>query len=196
MAKKDSKKTGKKDQAAAGAAEAVEAVRSAVERTFAASAEGAKSTRGRAMDVTAAANRIREVLEDRVLKELKGLRSDLEGLAKRVSALEVGPLGGSSATRRPAAKQPSARRAASKRASSAAKRSSSSAAAKPASKTRKSASSAKPASSTARKSASSTARKSASSRAKKPAASRSSTARKPATRRTGSTGSGGGTSGS
>ena len=55
MAKKDSKKSGKKDKAAAGAAEAVEAVRAAVERTFTASAEGAKSTRGRAKDVTAAA---------------------------------------------------------------------------------------------------------------------------------------------
>src|SRR5215218_7099040 len=94
MAKKDSKKSGKK--ATAGAAEAVEAVRAAVERTFTASAEGAKSTRGRAKDVTAAANRIREVLEDRVLEELKGLRGDVEGLARRVSALEVGPLGGSS----------------------------------------------------------------------------------------------------
>src|SRR5215207_3351622 len=98
MAKKDSKKSGKK--AAAGAAEAVEAVRAAVERTFTASAEGAKSTRGRAKDVTAAANRIREVLEDRVLEELKGLRSDVEGLARRVSALEVGPLGGSATGRR------------------------------------------------------------------------------------------------
>src|SRR5918995_5158875 len=97
MAKKDSKKSGKKDKAAAGAAEAVEAVRAAVERTFTASAEGAKSTRGRAKDVTAAANRIREVLEERVLEELKGLRSDVEGLARRVAALEVGPLGGTGA---------------------------------------------------------------------------------------------------
>src|SRR5919109_4703888 len=96
MAKKD-KKSGKKDQAAAGAAEAVEAVRAAVERTFTASAEGARSTRGRAKDVTAAANRIREVLEDRVVEELKGLRAELEGLAKRVQALEVGPLGGRAA---------------------------------------------------------------------------------------------------
>src|SRR5215217_5866015 len=86
MPKKDSKKKGKKDKAAAGAAEAVEAVRAAVERTFTASAEGAKSTGGRAKDVTAAANRIREVLEDRVLEELKGLRGDVEGLARRVSA--------------------------------------------------------------------------------------------------------------
>src|SRR5215208_5860267 len=110
MAKKDpKKKNGKRDQAAAGAAEAVEAVRAAVERTFTASAEGARSTRGRAKDVTAAANRIREVLEDRVVEELKGLRSDIEGLAKRVSALEVGPLGGSSA-RKSAARRPPAGR--------------------------------------------------------------------------------------
>src|SRR5919109_1907501 len=93
MAKKDSKKSGKKDKAAAGAAEAVEAVRAAVERTFSASAEGAKATKGRAKDVTAAANRIREVLEVRVLEELKGLRADVEGLAKRVAALEVAPRG-------------------------------------------------------------------------------------------------------
>src|SRR5215211_2605563 len=97
------KKSSKKDKVTAGAAEAVEAVRAAVERTFTASAEGAKSTRGRAKDVTAAANRIREVLEDRVVEELKGLRSDIEGLAKRVSALEVGPLGGSGPARRTAA---------------------------------------------------------------------------------------------
>src|SRR5829696_1627540 len=108
------KKSSKKDKATAGAAEAVEAVRAAVERTFTASAEGAKSTRGRAKDVTAAANRIREVLEDRVVEELKGLRSDIEGLAKRVSALEVGPLGGASAARGTAtgtstAKKPAAR---------------------------------------------------------------------------------------
>src|SRR5215211_5542113 len=119
MAKKESKKSGKK--AAAGAAEAVEAVRAAVERTFTASAEGARSTRGRAKDVTAAANRIREVLEDRVLEALKGLRSAVDGLAKRVAALEVGPLGGSgprggsaaaprSAAGRPSAKKPAAPR--------------------------------------------------------------------------------------
>src|SRR5215217_8055636 len=111
MAKKDSKKSGKK--ATAGAAEAVEAVRAAVERTFTASAEGAKSTRGRAKDVTAAANRIREVLEDRVVQELKGLRADIEGLAKRVQALEVGPRGGAAtpaSTSRTTARKPAARR--------------------------------------------------------------------------------------
>src|SRR5215213_5060061 len=96
MAKKDSKKKkdGKKDKASAGAVEAVEAVRSAVERTFAATAESAQSLRGPAQElageVAGAANRIREVLEDRVLRELQGLRSDVESLARRVSALEGG----------------------------------------------------------------------------------------------------------
>jgi len=124
MAKKNKKdkKGGKQDKPAAGAVEAVEAVRSAVERTFAATAGGAHSTRGRALniagDVAVAANRIREVLEDRVVGELKGLRSEVEGLARRVSALEVGPRGGRGAAagssargRRPAAaKQTAARR--------------------------------------------------------------------------------------
>src|SRR5215210_5201029 len=97
MAKKDKKdkKSGKKDKASPGAVKAVDAVRSAVERTFAATAEGAQSLRGPAQelagDLAVAANRIREVLEDRVLDELKGLRSDVEGLARRVSALEVNP---------------------------------------------------------------------------------------------------------
>src|SRR6187200_1852147 len=115
MAKKDSKKRSKKDKATAGAAEAVEAVRHAVERTFTASAEGAKSTRGRAKDVTNAANRIRDVLDERVLGELKRLRGDIEGLAKRVTALEDKP-GDTPAPRRPgsgaSARKPFARRGA------------------------------------------------------------------------------------
>ncbi len=127
MAKKESKKSkqsGKKDKAAAGAVEAVEAVRAAVERTFAATAEGAQSLRGSAQDlagdVAVAANRIREVLEDRVLDELKGLRGDIENLGKRVAALEVG---GRSIARKPAAaaskaaaKKPAAKKAAAKKA--------------------------------------------------------------------------------
>src|SRR5918993_20234 len=92
MAKKDSKKkkSGKKDKAPAGAVEAVEAVRSAVERTFTATAGGAQSLRGPAQEfageVAAAANRIREVLEDRVVDELKLLtgRGHLVRLAQGV----------------------------------------------------------------------------------------------------------------
>src|SRR5215207_9878601 len=110
MAKKDTKKKkgGKKDKAPAGAVEAVEAVRSAVERTFTATAEGAQSLRGPAQEFAGAVNRIREVLEDRVVDELRGLRSDLEGLAKRVSDLER-PRAGTATASRSAAKKPAAR---------------------------------------------------------------------------------------
>src|SRR5919107_27578 len=89
MAKKDKKdkKAKKADKQTGGAVEAVEAVRSAVERTFAGTAGAAEKLSG---DIAVAANRIREVLEDRVLDEIKGLRTEVEGLAKRVSALEVG----------------------------------------------------------------------------------------------------------
>src|SRR5215218_3487612 len=138
MAKKDSKKNnGKKDKASAGAVEAVEAVRSAVERTFAATSEGAHSLRGPAQelagDLAVAANRIREVLEDRVLGELKGLRSDVEGLARRVSALEVNPRASapaatatsgaskSTGSRRSPASKPAASRSTTSRGSSASK---------------------------------------------------------------------------
>ena len=97
MPKKDKKdkkkKAGTRDAATAGAVEAVEAVRSAVERTFAATAESAQQLRGPAQEfageVAVAANRIREVLEDRVVDELKHLRVEIEGLARRVQALEV-----------------------------------------------------------------------------------------------------------
>jgi hypothetical protein len=89
MAKKD-KKTKKKDKASGGPADAV---RSAVERTFQATAEGAQTTRLRARDlvdeVTGATQRVREVIDDlRVLEDLKGLRSEIEALSRRVAALE------------------------------------------------------------------------------------------------------------
>src|SRR3954454_13787161 len=91
MAKKD-KKSKMKDKN--GTPDTVEAVRSAVERTFQATAEGAQSTRGRAQelvqDVTAAAQRMREMFEEsRVLEDLKGLRREFELLARRVADLEV-----------------------------------------------------------------------------------------------------------
>src|SRR3954470_12728822 len=93
MAKKDKdKKSKKKDKN--GAPDTVEAVRSAVERTFQATAEGAQASRGRAQDlvqdVTAAAQRVREMFEEsRVLDDLKGLRREVELLARRVADLEV-----------------------------------------------------------------------------------------------------------
>ena len=113
--KKDKKQAGSADAATAGAVEAVEAVRSAVERTFAATAESAQQLAGPAQqfagEVAVAANRIREVLEDRVLDELKHLRTELEGLARRVQALEVTP----EPPRRRRAKPATRRRAAAKK---------------------------------------------------------------------------------
>src|SRR3954466_15636319 len=96
MAKKDKKKD-KKD-AKAAEPDAVAALRSAFERTFNASAEGAQATRERTREIVdeiaAAAGRVRHTLEDmRVLDEVKKLRSEVEALATRVSSLEL-PRGG------------------------------------------------------------------------------------------------------
>jgi hypothetical protein len=91
MAKKDKKK---KDRQGSGAADAVEAVRSAVERTFQATTEGAvgtqKRTRELVDEVAHVAARIRETIEDlRLLEDVRGLRGEIEALARRVAALEA-----------------------------------------------------------------------------------------------------------
>jgi len=115
MAKKDKKKKDK--QKGSDAADAVEAVRSAVERTFQATSEGAattsKRTRNLVDEVAAAASRIRETIEDlKVVEDVKGMRSEIEGLARRVAALEVR----SKAPSRPApAKRTPAKRTTAKR---------------------------------------------------------------------------------
>ena len=93
MAKKDKKKAKKKDNPGA---DAVGAVRTAVERTFQATADSAQSTRTRAQDlvdeVAGAAGRLREMIEQvGVLEDLKGLRGEVESLARRVAALETSP---------------------------------------------------------------------------------------------------------
>ena len=117
MAKKN-----KKDKKSSDAAEAVEAVRSAVERTFQATTEGAagtqKRTRALVDEVTHAVTRIRETIEDlRVLEDVRGLRREIESLARRVAMLE-GRLGGkTSPPSRPAPAKPASRPA--KRASTA-----------------------------------------------------------------------------
>jgi polyhydroxyalkanoate synthesis regulator phasin len=90
MAKKDKKKN---KQKGSDAAEAVEAVRSAVERTFQATSEGAgatqKRTRALVDEIAHAAARVRETIEDlRVLEDVRGLRAEVEALARRVTALE------------------------------------------------------------------------------------------------------------
>ena len=101
MAKKDKKKS-KKDNKPA---EAVGAVRTAVERTFQATADSAQSTRTRAQDlvdeVAGAASRVREMIEDiNVLEDLKRLRAEVETLRTRVAALEDKPA--SAPARKPA----------------------------------------------------------------------------------------------
>jgi polyhydroxyalkanoate synthesis regulator phasin len=106
MAKKDKKKS-KKD---IKPAEAVGAVRTAVERTFQATADSAQSTRTRAQDlvdeVAGAASRVREMIEDiNVLEDLKRLRNEVETLTRRVAALEDKP----APARKPAATRSRAR---------------------------------------------------------------------------------------
>jgi polyhydroxyalkanoate synthesis regulator phasin len=92
MAKRDKKKS-KKDNKPA---DPVGAVRTAVERTFQATADSAQSTRTRAQDlvdeVAGAASRVREMIEDiNVLEDLKRLRNEVETLTRRVAALEDKP---------------------------------------------------------------------------------------------------------
>jgi hypothetical protein len=110
MAKKDKKKGKKKDKPGA---DAVGAVRTAVERTFQATADSAQSTRTRAQDlvddVTGAAVRVREVIEQ--LSVLEDLKKQVDTLQKRVAALE------SSGASKPASRSTS-RRSTSSRAKS------------------------------------------------------------------------------
>src|SRR5688572_6322065 len=110
MAKKD-KKNSKKDKGREPA-DVVDAVRGAVERTFQATAGGTEGARdrGRSLldDVASAAQRIRESFDDlRVLEDVRGLRSEIEALSKRVAELEkkqaAAPAAAPAATAKPAA---------------------------------------------------------------------------------------------
>ena len=124
MAKKDKKKSKKKDTPGA---DAVGAVRTAVERTFQATADSAQSTRTRAQDlvdeVAHAAARVREMIEQiGVLEDLKRLRAEVESLARRVAALETASkpaarkaTASKPATRKPAARKPAARKRAARK---------------------------------------------------------------------------------
>jgi hypothetical protein len=116
MAKKDKKK-----KADTAGDDPIAAARSAIERAFSASAEGAQATRERTREIVdeiaAAAGRVRHTLEDmRVLDEVKRLRTEVEALAARVGKLEVRPAA-STATKRPAAakRKPAVKRSAAKR---------------------------------------------------------------------------------
>ena len=114
MAKKD-KKNSKKDTGREPA-DVVDAVRGAVERTFQATAGGTEGARdrGRSLldDVAGAAQRIRESFDDlRVLEDVRGLRSEIEALSKRVAELEKKQAAGPAASPAAAAKPAPARRA-------------------------------------------------------------------------------------
>ena len=88
MAKKDKKKSKKKDNPGT---DAVGAVRTAVERTFHATADQAQSTRTRAQDlvdeVAGAAGRLREMVDQ--LGVLEDIKKQVEALSNRVAALEA-----------------------------------------------------------------------------------------------------------
>ena len=107
MAKKDKKKSKKKDNSGA---DAVGAVRTAVERTFHATAEGAQSTRTRAQDlvdeVAGAAGRLREMVEQ--LGVLEDIKKQVDALSSRVAALER--VGGSAKPAATTSRKPAASR--------------------------------------------------------------------------------------
>jgi hypothetical protein len=139
MAKKDKKKSKKKDNPGA---DAVGAVRTAVERTFQATADSAQSTRTRAQDlvdeVAGAAGRLREMIEQ--MGVLEDLKKQVDALSSRVAALEKGtgakPASSRRSTasraksgtkaRKPAAKKAAARKPAASRAKASTSRSTSS----------------------------------------------------------------------
>jgi hypothetical protein len=179
MAKRDGKKKDKKD----AQQDAADMIRSGIERAIALSAEGAQATRERTREVvdeiTAAAGRVRQSLEDmRVLDEVKRLRTEVEALASRVASLEAP---GRRSASKPAASKPAATKTTTRsRAKSTSSRSRKTTARK--STARKSTAAKKPAArrSTAKKS---TARRSA---AKKPAAAKPAAAKPAASKDTGS----------
>ena len=92
---KDKSKNGKKKKGDErdAARDAVDAIRSAFEGAIAMTAGSAQETRERAQglldEIGAAAGRVRQTIEDvNLLEELRGLRGDLEKLARRVGDLE------------------------------------------------------------------------------------------------------------
>jgi polyhydroxyalkanoate synthesis regulator phasin len=102
----------KKDKKPAGRGDAV---RSAVDQAFQATADQAETARGRAQDIVdelaQAAGRVREVLDELrppTTDELKTLRQSIDSLEKRVAALEAEPKPAAArstpARRKPAAK--------------------------------------------------------------------------------------------
>jgi hypothetical protein len=106
MAKKEKKGKKERDEAAhedagrtggpSSPLEALDAVRSAIERTLSGAGGSAQATReragGLASDLAGAALRVREMIDDlRLQEEIRGLRREVELLASRVAALEARP---------------------------------------------------------------------------------------------------------
>jgi polyhydroxyalkanoate synthesis regulator phasin len=115
------KKDKKKDKAPTRG----DAVRSAVEQAFQASAEQAETARGRASDIVEefaqAAGRVREALEELrppTGDDVKELKATIARLEKRVAALEEKQTKPRAAPRRAAAKKPAARKPAARKPSS------------------------------------------------------------------------------
>ena len=119
MAKKDKKK---KDKQGSGAADPVEAVRSAVERTLKATSEGTSGAQKRAGDlveeVAQAAAKFRDAMGD--LKLLDDLKREVASLRTRVTALE-GKTTATAAPRRTATRSTAAKRTSTRSRSTASK---------------------------------------------------------------------------
>jgi DNA-binding protein HU-beta len=103
----------KKDKKDGAQADAADSIRAALERGLQLSAEGAQATQKRTRElvdeISAAAGRVRQSLDDmRVLDELRRLRSEIEKLGSRVTALERP---GASAASSASAAKPAASRA-------------------------------------------------------------------------------------
>src|ERR687885_717244 len=101
MAKKDKKKD--KQDSHGVPQDAIDAVRSAIER-----AVGSERTREIVDEISHAAGRVKQTLEDmRVLEEVRGRRREIETLARGVAALEPGR-GAKARVARPAPAAPAA----------------------------------------------------------------------------------------
>jgi polyhydroxyalkanoate synthesis regulator phasin len=111
------KKKKKDKQKGSDAADAVTAVRTAVERTLQATTEGAAGKR-LVDEITNTATRVRQTIDDlKVLDDVRALRAEIEALGRRVAALEIVQRGAAAAApSRPApAKRTPAKRTAAKR---------------------------------------------------------------------------------
>lgn len=97
-------------------------VRAAVEQAFAATAEQAEQTRGRAQDIAdelaQAATRLRDVLDELrppTADELRSMRERIDALEAKVAELESAGAKKATPARKPAARKPAARKPAARK---------------------------------------------------------------------------------